>query len=309
MTAAVLAVKQRFESRLVRPDAMWLGVAAMLLALVVAAEAAASWDGLVARLERWSLVRLGTTASLLAGLATAVGAVPVFFLARVREPLRAGMLAFGAGVMLAASFFSLLLPGFRAAVSAGAGASSAIAIVAAGAALGALFLYLSHEAIPHRPFAAGQARASAEKLKRIWLFVAAITLHNFPEGLAVGVGFGEGDLARGGALALGIGLQNVPEGLAVALALFAAGYGRARAWAAALASGLVEPVGGALGAGVVAVAQPLLPWALAFAAGAMLLVVGRDMIPESYGLGHRPRVTSALLAGFGVMMALDVALG
>lgn len=307
MTAAILAAKQRFEGRIPDAGAPVLIALAGLLAVAAAVDLA-SWGDLVARAETGSVARIGTSASLLAGLATAVGAAPVFFISHVPDRLRNAMLAFGAGVMLAASFFSLILPGFQAAVSATGAATTAALIVAGGLGLGALFLFLGHELVPNRHFAAAPEGAGAEKLKRVWLFVAAITLHNFPEGLAVGVGFGDGDLARGGALALGIGLQNMPEGLVVALALAAVGYTRAKAWGVALASGLVEPVGGALGASVVAFAQPLLPWALAFAAGAMLLVVTRDIIPESYRNGHERRVTSGLLGGFMVMMTLDVAL-
>lgn len=309
MTAAILAAKQHLEGRVPGAGIPVLVGVAVLLVLAAGAEVVSSWDGTVTPADSGSVLRIGTAASLLAGLATAAGALPVFFISRVSDRLRNGMLAFGAGVMLAASFFSLILPGFQAALSSTGVAETAVLIVAAGIGLGALFLFLSHELVPHRHFAAGPAGASAEKLKRIWLFVAAITLHNFPEGLAVGVGFGEGDLARGGALALGIGLQNMPEGLVVALALAAAGYTRAKAWGVALASGLVEPVGGVLGAGVVTFAQPLLPWALAFAAGAMLFVVSRDIIPESYRNGHESRATAGLLGGFVVMMVLDVALG
>jgi ZIP family zinc transporter len=308
MTAAILAAKQRFEGRIPGAGTPAAVVFAGLLAVVAAAELASAWGDVRATAQTGSIVRMGTTASLLAGLATAVGAAPVFFLARISDRIRVALLAFGGGVMLAASLFSLILPGFQAAVSSSDSVTYAGMTVAAGVGLGALFLYLSEDLVPHRQLATGTAGLSAERLKRIWLFVAAITLHNFPEGLAVGVGFGEGDLARGGALALGIGLQNMPEGLVVALALAAAGYTRAKAWAAALASGLVEPVGGMLGAGVVTFAQPLLPWALAFAAGAMLLVVGRDIIPESYRNGRDSRATAGVLGGFAIMMVLDVSL-
>ncbi|BAU50133.1 membrane protein [Sulfurifustis variabilis] len=307
MTAAILAARQRLEDRIPLAGAPVLVVLAGVLAAVAALELASSWGSATAGAEGASLARIGTSASLLAGLATAAGAAPVFFVSRISERLRNAMLAFGAGVMLAASFFSLILPGFEAAVVSTGATAVAGLTVTAGVGLGALFLYLSHELVPQRNFVAGPAGVGPEKLKRVWLFVAAITLHNFPEGLAVGVGFGEGDLARGAALALGIGLQNMPEGLVVALALAAAGYTRAKAWGVALAGGLVEPIGGAFGAGVVAFAQPLLPWALAFAAGAMLLVVARDIIPESYRHGHDLRVTAGVTGGFVVMMALDLA--
>jgi ZIP family zinc transporter len=139
--------------------------------------------------------------------------------------------------------------------------------------------------------------------------VLAITLHNLPEGLAVGVGFGTHGVASGSALALGIGVQNIPEGLVVALALVAAGYSRVFAASIAFASGLVEPVGGLLGAALLSVSQFMLPWGLAFAAGAMLFVVSHEIIPESHRKGHEREATIGLLAGFVVMMMLDTALG
>jgi len=262
-----------------------------------------------ARLQAWSIPQLGATASLLAGLATALGALPLLFIKRVSDQTRDGMLGFGAGVMLAASCFSLILPGIDAAQALTGSKTQAALIVAAGLGAGALFLFLSHNLIPHEHFVKGPEGVSSARLKQIWLFVGAVTLHNFPEGLAVGVGFGGGDLAQGAALALGIGLQNMPEGLVVALALLATGYSRARAFGVALVSGLVEPIGGAFGAGVMTLAQPFLPWALAFAAGAMLFVVSHEIIPESHRNGHESHATAGVLGGFAVMMVLDIALG
>jgi zinc transporter, ZIP family len=139
--------------------------------------------------------------------------------------------------------------------------------------------------------------------------VIAITLHNFPEGLAVGVGYGTGDLGRASALALGIGLQNLPEGLAVAMALAGEGYTRVAAFAVALATGLVEPLGGLIGVSAVTLAQPLLPWGLAFAAGAMIFVISSEIIPETHRKGFKIEGTFGLMTGFVVMMVLDVTLG
>jgi ZIP family zinc transporter len=309
MTAAILAAKQHLESRLPVAFTSAFVATAVLLAAATAISALPSWESVVAEVEGWSPPRIGTTASLLAGLATAVGALPILFIARVSDRTRDGMLGFGAGVMLAASCFSLIIPGVDAAQAMTGSKAQAALIVAAGLGVGALFLFLSHNLIPHEHFVKGPEGVSSARLKQIWLFVGAVTLHNFPEGLAVGVGFGGGDLASGAALALGIGLQNMPEGLVVALALLATGYSRAKAWGVALVSGLVEPIGGAFGAGVMTVAQPFLPWALAFAAGAMLFVVSHEIIPESHRNGNESRATAGVLGGFAVMMVLDIALG
>jgi ZIP family zinc transporter len=138
------------------------------------------------------------------------------------------------------------------------------------------------------------------------LFVVAITLHNFPEGLAVGVSFAGHDIANGTAMATGIGLQNMPEGLAVAVALLSAGYSRLRSVAVAAATGLVEPIGGMIGAGAVSVAAPVLPMGLAFAAGAMLFVISNEIIPETNRKGYAGYATGGLMVGFVVMMQLDV---
>jgi ZIP family zinc transporter len=309
MTAAVLAAKQRVAARV---PAGWMYAAGGVLVLWLAAaiiDAAPGWQELGARLRTWSVPQLGTTASLLAGLATALGALPLMFIRRISDQTRDAMLGFGAGVMLAAACFSLVLPGIDAAQALTGSKTVAALIVAAGLGAGALFLFLSHRLIPHEHFVKGPEGVSSARLKQIWLFVGAVTLHNFPEGLAVGVGYGGGDLAQGAALALGIGLQNMPEGLVVALALLATGYSRAKAFGVALASGLVEPFGGAFGAGMVTLAQPFLPWALAFAAGAMLFVVSHEIIPESHRNGHEGRATTGVLVGFVVMMVLDIALG
>lgn len=142
---------------------------------------------------------------------------------------------------------------------------------------------------------------------RVWLFVLAITLHNLPEGLAVGVGFGEGNIARGTTLAVGIGLQNAPEGLAVALALLSAGYGRLRAFAVATLTGAVEPITGLAGAYAVSLSVLLLPGAMAFAAGAMIYVISHEIIPETHQRGSETLATLGLVVGVALMMLLDIA--
>jgi ZIP family zinc transporter len=254
-------------------------------------------------------VALGFLGSLAAGSLTGVGALPVLF---GRVPSRASrdmLLGFAAGVMLSAAFFSLILPAIEAAEERhGDGATPAL-IAAAAVLTGMAAVAVLNERLPHEHFQSGREGPDALALRRIWLFVFAITIHNFPEGLAVGVGFGSGGAAGGLPLAIGIGLQNAPEGLAVAVALLGEGYTRGRACGIAALTGLVEPVGGALGAGVVTLSQPLLPWGLAFAAGAMLYVISHEIIPETHRRGHQNRATLGLAVGLALMLLLDVWLG
>lgn len=146
-------------------------------------------------------------------------------------------------------------------------------------------------------------------MKKIWLFIIAITIHNFPEGMAVGVGFGSGDIANGTSLAIGIGLQNMPEGLAVALPLLGLGYSRLKAIGIATLTGLVEPVGGLLGVAAVSIFHPVLPIGLAFAAGAMLFVISDEIIPETHAKGRSRQATFGIIVGFIIMMTLDNLLG
>ncbi len=254
-------------------------------------------------------VGLGLLASLLAGAATGVGALPVFFIKNVSQRVQDTMLGFGAGVMLAATAFSLIIPGIEAASGSTGSEVYAALIVSAGILLGGLFLWLSNKYSPHEHFIKGPEGANVKNLQRVWLFIIAITLHNFPEGLAVGVGFGGGDTANGIALATGIGLQNLPEGLVVALSLVTAHYSRRTAFLVALLTGLVEPIGGLIGVAAVTVAEPLLPWGLAFAAGAMLFVISDEIIPETHRKGYEKEATSGLMLGFVIMMFLDVTLG
>ncbi len=266
-------------------------------------------DAFIAQLSDSSIVLLGIGASLAAGTATGVGAIPVLFTRKISVRAQDSMLGFGAGVMLAATSFSLILPGIEAAnQNTGNPAISALIIVI-GIMLGGTFLFLGDKYLPHEHFIKGKEGTDIAKLRRIWLFIFAITLHNFPEGMAVGVGFGTGNIRNGVVLAIGIGLQNIPEGLVVALALISHQYTKLSACGIALLTGLVEPVGGALGAGVVHIFLPLLPWGLAFAAGAMLYVISNEIIPESHRKGYEREATFGVLIGFVLMMFLDVTLG
>jgi ZIP family zinc transporter len=247
-----------------------------------------------------------------AALATALGTLPVLLTHRPSERVQDTLFGFGAGVMLAASSFSLVIPGLEAARSAsglGAGPWAAGATVGTAILLGALAMLLLDRALPHEHFIKGREGADAHRLRRTWLFVFAIALHNLPEGLAIGVGYAGNDGMRANALAMGIAIQDVPEGLVVAAALLAAGYRRSLAVGLGMASGLVEPIGAVAGAAIAGSSAALLPWGLGFAAGSMLFVISHEIIPESHRKGHEAWATTGLIIGFVLMMILDTALG
>ncbi|MDH5440799.1 MAG: ZIP family metal transporter [Candidatus Bathyarchaeota archaeon] len=241
------------------------------------------------------IIWLGSVASLAAGLATGAGALPVLFTKKISDKLLDVMLGFSAGVMLAATAFSLIVPAID---------LSSPWIAAIGIILGAVVLHLIDRFIPHFHPALGP-EGPPSRLARVWLLVLAITIHNFPEGLAVGVSFGSGDVAAGFVIAMAIGLQNMPEGLAVALPLLREGYSRSRSLWYGTLTGLVEPVGGLLGVALVTIFHPILPWALAFASGAMLFVVSDELIPESHRKGFEKEATFGFMGGFVIMMLLD----
>jgi zinc transporter, ZIP family len=249
----------------------------------------------------------GTLASLIAGLGTGVGALGILLLRRPSDRAQDAMLSGAAGIMLAATFFSLLAPALAQADEITSNRLLAVAIVGAGVLAGAGGLYAVHAKVPHEHFVLGKQGPDSARLARIWLFVIAITLHNFPEGMAVGVGFAGGDFGNGTSLAIGIGLQNIPEGFAVALSLLSIGYPRARAFWVGMLTGLVEPVGGAMGAAAVSMTESLMPIVLGMAAGAMLFVISDEIIPETHRRGYENVATFSLLGGFVVMMCLDTA--
>jgi ZIP family zinc transporter len=253
------------------------------------------------------IVTMGFLASLTAGLFTAVGALPVLFGKTIPRWMNDTLLGFAAGVMLAASFFSLIIPGVDIAEDQYGYATIAAGIAVIGVVLGVAFVGGLNRWIPHEHFQAGHQGPEAKGLAKIWLFIFAITIHNLPEGLAVGVGFGSGDIAKGVTLATGIGLQNAPEGLAVAVALLSYNYSRLYAVTVAALTGLVEPVAGLAGAYAVSVSQALLPYALTFAAGAMLYVISHEIIPETHSHGFENEATLGLTVGLVAMMFLDVA--
>lgn len=237
----------------------------------------------------------------MAALATTLGALPVVFMQRISTRVQDTLLGFGAGVMLAAAVFSLLLPAFDAAESLGTPPSGAAVVVAAGIAIGASLLLVMDRMLPHT-HQPGASRTSAA----VWLFVFAIAVHNIPEGLAIGVAAnGNG---TGNAVATGISLQNVPEGLIVAIALASAGHKRLFAFAVAAFSGLIEPLAALAGSSLVGLSTTILPWGLAGAAGAMLFVVSHEIIPESHRRGHETLATAGLIGGFVAMMLMDAML-
>lgn len=262
-----------------------------------------------------NVILLGFLGSFFAGATTGVGAAGIGLVRKLSSRTQDIMLSSAAGIMLAASIFSLLLPGVDFAQRQGNPPYLAVLIVIIAMLLGAALLALIHQYTPHEHFMKGlegkplDMAVDSRTFHRIWLFVFAITLHNFPEGMAVGVGFANGDLANGIPLAVGIGLQNIPEGLAVAVSLYAVGYSRLFAFSIALLTGLLEPVGGLFGSALVAVAVPMLPWILGAAAGAMLFIISDEIIPETHRDGHEGAATFALLGGFGLMMFLDTWLG
>ena len=253
-----------------------------------------------------SIVAAGLLASLAAGLATGAGALPALFFKDVSDRVMNTLLGGAAGVMLAATSFSLIVPGIEHGNILWPGYG--VYAVAVGLLLGAFSLDLVNRVLPHEHFILGHEGPDS-RIRRIWLFVIAITIHNFPEGLAVGVGFGSGDMASGTSLAIGIGLQNMPEGLAVALPLLGLGYSRTKAISIALMTGLVEPVGGLLGVAAVSIFYPVLPFGMAFAAGAMLFVISDEIIPETHAKGRSRLATFGLVVGFVIMMSLDNLLG
>lgn len=245
---------------------------------------------------------------------TALGASLVFFFVQVGHRLMNLMLGFAAGVMIAASYWSLLAPAISLAEDAGHTYSWIPAAV--GFMGGGLFVGLINKILPHLHPGLEHVEGPQTSLRRSILLVFAITLHNIPEGLAIGVAFGaaasslEGATLGGAiALAIGIGLQNFPEGTSVAVPLRREGYSRGRAFWYGQLSGAVEPLAGVLGAWMVISIRPILPYSLAFAAGAMIYVVVEELIPSAQMERDKNLATIGALTGFTVMMILDVAMG
>lgn len=254
-------------------------------------------------------VRLAALGGIAGFVATGLGALPALALRGLPQRVEDSLLGCAAGMMLAASAFSLLLPGLDAGEQLFASKPLGAAVVVFGMLLGVLLMLGIDAFVPHAHREAGVHGAGNERVGRIGLFVFAIAVHNLPEGMAIGVSFAQGDMSVGLPLTTAIALQDIPEGLAVALALRSAGFAPRFAVLVAAATGLLEPLGALLGVGLssgLAVAYPI---GLGLAAGAMIFVVSHEVIPETHRNGHQTWATLGLMAGFALMMVLDTALG
>lgn len=272
-------------------------------------------DQVIAYFESINPILAAFLATLFTWGLTAAGAGLVFFFKTMNRAVLDGMLGFTGGVMVAASFWSLLAPGIE--MTEGEGFQKVIP-AAVGFLLGAVFIYGLDKILPHLHINFKETEKEGIKTpwRRTTLLTLAITMHNIPEGLAVGVlfggvaaGFESASIAGAVALALGIGLQNFPEGLAVAMPLRRHGLSRRKSFLYGQASAIVEPIAGVIGAWAVLTFQPILPYALSFAAGAMIFVVVEEVIPETQQDKYTDIATMGFIGGFIIMMALDVGLG
>ncbi len=254
-------------------------------------------------------LRLGMLGGLAGFAATALGALPGIALKGLNQRVEDTMLGLAAGMMLAASSFSLILPGLEAGEGLTGSALLGGSSVVFGLFQGLLLMLGLDQFTPHEHPRGGPCGPGCERIGRVWLFVFAIALHNLPEGMAIGVSFAQGDLAVGLPLTSAIALQDIPEGLAVAFALRAAGLGTGRAVLIAAATGLMEPIGAVLGIGLASGLAIAYPIGLGLAAGAMIFVVSHEVIPETHRNGHQTPATLGLMTGFAIMMLLDTGLG
>lgn len=279
-----------------------LGSLLLLAGMTLLAAQGLSWLDLEPKLQR------ALQGGAICALGTALGAVPVLVIRQIPQAVSDILLGFGAGVMLAATAFSLIVPGIAAAENLGLTPWAASGLISFGILLGAFGLFLVDRRVSGATpeMLVGTLKRSVIP-PRIWLFVFAIIAHNIPEGMAVGVSAG-GGMPDADSLAMGIALQDVPEGLVIALVLAGAGMSRVKAFLIGAASGLVEPAFALLCAWLVSLAELLLPLGLALAAGAMLLVVTHEVIPESRRHGHDKLASLGLLIGFCLMMVMDTAL-
>lgn len=286
----------------------WLsaGLGVSLLAVIVLL-AASFWNAINGdHADNLHLALLGG----LSGFgATALGAVLAVVLRDVSTRSQDVMLGFAAGMMLAASSFSLILPGLDTAREITGNGPAAAFTVVLGMGLGVLLMLGLDRFTPHEHESTGPCGPEAERISRVWLFVLAITLHNLPEGMAIGVSFANGDMNIGLPLTSAIAIQDIPEGLAVALALRATGLSNFKAALVAIGSGLMEPLGAVIGLGISTGFALAYPISMGLAAGAMIFVVSHEVIPETHRNGHQTSATLGLMGGFAVMMFLDTALG
>jgi ZIP family zinc transporter len=237
--------------------------------------------------------------------ATTAGAVPALFARRIGDRVGTALSGATAGIMLGATFFSLLLPAYDLERASGTSALAGSTIVGFFLLAGALALHLFDRFLPHEHLIKGPEGMPAKHMARTWLVIIAMALHNFPEGLAVGVGLGSGDSRLATTLLLAVAFQDFPEGWVVGAGLAALGFRRRTVLGVTAFTGLVESLGVIVGYGAIQISQALLPGALAFCAGAMLFVVSHEVIPETHRHGHERAATFGLLLGFVATMILD----
>lgn len=242
-----------------------------------------------------NIILIATLASIVAGLATVAGAAVIFFIRAVSEKFIDMAMGFAAGVMLAATFFGLISPAIK---------IGGMWRTSAGIVIGALFLIAMEKLVPHVHRVTG-IKGPPVHLGKMGLFILAITIHNFPEGLTVGVGFAGGNIPAGIVLAIGIGIQNIVEGLAVAVSFFRVKNKVMMAFLVASFTCVVEPIGGLLGISIVSLGKALIPYGMAFAAGAMLFVTVEELIPETHSRGNVRESTIGIIFGFIAMMILE----
>lgn len=240
---------------------------------------------------------------------TTIGALPGLFLKSLPQRIEDSLLGLAAGMMLAASSFSLILPGIKAGeLLTGSAILGAITVVV-GMTLGVMLMLGMDEFTPHEHTRSGTYGPESHRVSRIWLFVLAIALHNLPEGMAIGSSFAQGDLQVGIPLTTAIAMQDIPEGLAVVMALRSVGYSPLKAVSVASITGLLEPLGSIIGLTLSSGLAVAYPVGLGLAAGAMIFVVSNEIIPETHRNGHQKFATIGLVAGFALMMTLDTGLG
>ncbi len=244
---------------------------------------------------------LGFWGGVFTTLLNSLGAILVVFIKRASDKFLDASLGFAAGVMLSASFTSLIMPGIE---------LGGVLPVLIGIVIGSVFLEIADQLIPHMHTVIGFEGIRTKRIRAVWLFIIAITLHNMPEGLAVGVAFGSNMMRDAIVLMIAIGLQNIPEGFSVSLSAVSAGMGRGfYAAFTGVRSGLVEIPLAMFGAWAVSIAKPVIPYAMGFAAGAMLYVISDEIVPETHRKGHERYATFGTILGIIVMLYLDVVFG
>ena len=254
-------------------------------------------------------VSLALTAGMAGFVATSLGALPALTLGKLPAKIEDSMLGFAAGMMLAASVFSLIIPGIQAGTAINNSKIFGLGLVVLGIGLGVLLMLGLDQFTPHKHETLGEFGPGHQQYGRVWLFVFAIALHNLPEGMAMGVSFSRADMSVGLPLSTAIAIQDIPEGLAVALSLRNAAIRPITAVLVAALSGLLEPIGALLGVTMASGMPAAYPIGLGLAAGAMLFVVSHEVIPETHRNGHQTYATIGLMCGFVTMMVLDTALG